>query len=148
MGRSEEKLRKLNLSWLLDGPKWVGLWALVDKFEEGKSAIDLREKRSLPNETYFFIFGRPAASKIIYVRSVGGPESTSNKGDTTNINNFVRPPPSKCLINHCVCSALIFADFLGVRGRRAWETLFRHFGDFGPRGPKRPLKVVKKGSQT
>ena len=34
------------------------------------------------------MLGRSAASKIIYVRPVGGPENTSNTGEYPNINNL------------------------------------------------------------
>ena len=38
------------------------------------------------------MLGRSAASKIAYVRLVGGPENTSNIGENPNINNLARPP--------------------------------------------------------
>ena len=34
------------------------------------------------------MLGRSAAPKIIYVRTVGGPENTSNIGENPNINNL------------------------------------------------------------
>ena len=37
------------------------------------------------------MLGRSAASKIIYVRPVGGPENTSNIGEIPNINNWRDP---------------------------------------------------------
>ena len=38
------------------------------------------------------MLGRSAASKISYVRLVGGPENTSSIGENPNINNLVWPP--------------------------------------------------------
>ena len=37
------------------------------------------------------MLGLPAASKIIYVKPVGGPENTSNIGANPNINNLAWP---------------------------------------------------------
>ena len=34
------------------------------------------------------MLGRLAASKVIYVRPVGGPENTSNIGGNPNVNNL------------------------------------------------------------
>ena len=41
---------------------------------------------------YLFLLDRSAASKIIYVRPVGGPENTSNIGENPNIKQFGVPP--------------------------------------------------------
>ena len=48
----------------------------------------------LPSLTpgYLFMLGRSAPPKITYVRPVGGPENTSNIGESPNRNNLARPP--------------------------------------------------------
>ena len=37
---------------------------------------------------HLFMLGRSAVQKIIYVRTAGGPENTSNIGENLNINNL------------------------------------------------------------
>ena len=47
--------------------------------------------KNLPTWTlsYVFMIGRSAASEIISLRPLGGPENASNLGDNPNINNVV-----------------------------------------------------------
>ena len=61
------------------------------EYKEGKSAINLSNlgifcQNLTPG--HLFMLGRSAVPKIIYVRTAGGPENTSNVGENRNINNL------------------------------------------------------------
>ena len=63
--------------------------------KEGKSAINLSNKGEIRQiwvrAILVFMLGRSAASNIIYVRPVGGPENTSNIGENPKTNNLLWP---------------------------------------------------------
>ena len=71
----------------------------------------------LPNLTpgYLFMLGWSAASKITYVRPVGGPENTSNIGENPNINSLASPPrPSPEPPRRFFCPKMIYGPFSGL----------------------------------
>ena len=69
---------------------FFGFW--VGFYQKGKSATNRSNLGEiLPNLTpgFLFMLGRSAASRITYVRPVGGPENTSNIGENPDINNLM-----------------------------------------------------------
>ena len=68
-------------------------------FKEGKSAINLSNLGNFCQilaPGHLFMLGRSAVPKMIFVRTAGGAENTSNIGENPNINNLTwlpRPSP-------------------------------------------------------
>ena len=83
------------------------------------------------------MLGQSAASKITYVRPVGGPENTSNSGENPNINSLAWPPrPSPEPLHRFFLSK----NYLWhIFGSEFWQLLghFRLFlGQFGQKQRK------------
>ena len=72
-------------------PRVLNLGQVI--FKEGKSAINLSNLgifcQIWPRVIYLKMLGRSAVPKIIYVRTAGGAENTSNIGENPNINNLM-----------------------------------------------------------
>ena len=60
------------------------------------------------------MLGVPAASKITYVRPVGGPENTWNFGENPNINDLAWPPNSHERPRRLFCPKIIYGTFSGL----------------------------------
>ena len=91
------------MPWQLTTASWVGhLFSLrscrrssLNLFSGGEKCHKSKWLRGiLPNLApgHSFMLGRSAVPKIIYVRTAGSPENTSNIGENPNINNLTWPP--------------------------------------------------------
>ena len=69
----------------------------------------------LPNLApgHLFMLGRSAVPKIIYVRTAGGPENTSNIGEDPNTNNLMCDPldPHPNSPRGIFCPKIIYGTF-------------------------------------
>ena len=103
--------------------------------KEGKSAINLNKSGEISSNLapgYFFMLGRSAASKIIYVGPVGGPKNTGNKGDNPNRRDSLDPPRG------FICAKIIYGTVTALNPGKScfpWVSgdIPNFFFPFGPR---------------